>query len=75
MNMNIMDRAWYMFYQLSLSQDFWTDAINMAYYLVHKSSSTTIEMMISIEIWSSAPTNYSVLKTIILLMHMSVMVT
>lgn len=45
-----------------VTKDFKAGVINVACYLVNRSSSTTIEFKTPFEVWSSSPTDYSILR-------------
>ena len=51
-----------MLFNANLSKEFWTEAINMACYLVNWSASIAIDCKTPFEVWSGTPTNYSNLR-------------
>lgn len=44
---------------MSLSKDFWAEAINTAYYLVNCSPVTAIDLKTPNVVWSGTPADYS----------------
>ena len=62
MNRTLLERARCMLSNCGLSKDFWSEAINMACYLVNRSPSTAIECKTPFEVWSGAPAGYSNLR-------------
>ncbi|WRX24984.1 Integrase [Theobroma cacao] len=62
MNRTLIERARCMLSNAGLSKVFWTEAINMACYLVNRSLSTAIELKTPKEGWSGKPADYSILR-------------
>jgi hypothetical protein len=62
MNMTLLERAHCMLSNARLSKNFWTEAINIACYLVNRSPSTSIDCKTPYKVWSNTPVDYSNLK-------------
>jgi len=59
MNRTLLERAWCMLSNASLSKCFWAEAVNTSCYLVNRSPSTAIDFKTPEEVWSGTPANYS----------------
>ena len=63
MNRIIMERARCMRLNAGLLKEFWTEATNMAVYVINRSPGTAIDLQIPEEKWTSRKVDYSDLRT------------
>jgi transposase InsO family protein len=62
MNRTIISRAHCMLSNVRMSKRFWTEAANIASYLINRSPSILLNKKTPIEVWSGTPADYSQLK-------------
>lgn len=65
MNMTFCDRVQSMLSHSGLGHEYLAEVMNTVYYLVNRSSSTTIKYKIPFEVWYKSPSDYSQLKVFI----------
>jgi len=62
MNRTFTERARSIRSQADMSEEFWTEVVNHASYLINMSPSTTIDLQIPEEIWQEKSVDYSTLQ-------------
>nr|KYP38721.1 Retrovirus-related Pol polyprotein from transposon TNT 1-94 [Cajanus cajan] len=62
MNRTLLEKARCLLSNDGLTKSFWVEAMNTTCYLVNRSPSTAIGCKTPIEVWSTKPANYSILR-------------
>nr|GEV27248.1 Gag-Pol polyprotein [Tanacetum cinerariifolium] len=59
MKRTLLERARTMLATASLGKSFWAEAVNIAYYVINRSLSTTVDLKTPMEMWTRKPVKYS----------------
>ncbi|WJZ90656.1 hypothetical protein VitviT2T_009786 [Vitis vinifera] len=62
MNKTIVERARCLILNVGLEKKFWTEAVNMACYLINRSPRTALDGKVVEEVWTDSPVDYSSLR-------------